>query len=91
MAKTAMTNARFEPKLKKEVEGILQRLGLITTQAVSLFFPYVKNYRGLPFEVKIPNAATRRAIEAARGSHVSAEGSTRQVHLGVLALCSFVL
>ena len=70
MAKTAMINARIEPALKKEVEGILQRLGLNTTQAVSLFFRHVKNYRGLPFEVKLPNAATRRAIAAARKGKV---------------------
>jgi DNA-damage-inducible protein J len=70
MAKTAMINARIEPKLKKEVEGILQRLGLNTTQAVSLFFRHVKNHRGLPFEVKLPNAATRRAIQAARSGKV---------------------
>ena len=70
MAKTAMINARIEPKLKKEVEGILQRLGLSTTQAVSLFFRHIKNCRGLPFEVKLPNAATRRAIEAARKGDV---------------------
>jgi DNA-damage-inducible protein J len=65
-----MINARIEPKLKREVEGILQRLGLNTTQAVSLFFRHVKNYRGLPFEVKLPNAATRRAITAARSGNV---------------------
>ena len=70
MAKTATINARIEPKLKKEVEGILQRLGLNTTQAVSLFFRHVKNYRGLPFEVKLPNAATRRAIAEARRGNV---------------------
>ena len=74
MAKTAMINARIEPKLKKEVEGILQRLGLNTTQAVSLYFRHIKNYRGLPFEVKLPNAATRRAIEAAR------KGKVRRFH-----------
>jgi DNA-damage-inducible protein J len=74
MAKTAMINARIEPKLKKEVEGILHRLGLNTTQAVSLFFRNVKNYRGLPFEVRLPNAATRRAIEAAR------KGNVRRFH-----------
>ena len=74
MAKTAMINARIEPKLKKEVEGILQRLGLNTTQAVSLFFRHVKNYRGLPFEVKLPSAATRRAIEAA------CKGKVRRFH-----------
>ncbi|MGA3245834.1 MAG: type II toxin-antitoxin system RelB/DinJ family antitoxin [Bacteroidota bacterium] len=74
MAKTAMINARIEPKLKKEVEGILQRLGLNTTQAVSLYFRHIKNYRGLPFEVKLPNTATRRAIEAAR------KGKVRRFH-----------
>lgn len=70
MAKTAMINARIEPALKKEVEGILRRLGLNTTQAVSLFFRHVKNYRGLPFEIKLPNTATRRAIEEARKGKV---------------------
>ena len=74
MAKTAMINARIEPKLKKEVEAILERLGLNTTQAVSLFFRHVQNYRGLPFEVKLPNAATRRAIADAR------KGVVRRFH-----------
>lgn len=79
MAKTAMINARIEPKLKKEVEGILQRLGLNTTQAVSLFFRHVKNYRGLPFEVRLPNAATRRAIEAARKGTVRKSQSVSEL------------
>ncbi len=70
MAKTAMLNARIEPKLKNEVKGILKKLGLTTTQAVTLFFNHVKNYRGLPFEVKLPNATTRQAIEEARKGKV---------------------
>ncbi len=66
MAKTSMINARIEPKLKKEVERILERLGLNTTQAVTLFFRHVKNFRGLPFEVKLPNSTTEQAIDEAR-------------------------
>jgi DNA-damage-inducible protein J len=66
MAKSAMINARVEPKLKQEVEGILRKIGLNTTQAVTLFFRHVKNYKGLPFEIRIPNAATRKAIAEAR-------------------------
>ncbi|MGA9405771.1 MAG: type II toxin-antitoxin system RelB/DinJ family antitoxin [Bacteroidota bacterium] len=66
MAKSAMINARVEPKLKHEVEGILSRIGLNTTQAVTLFFRHVKNYRGLPFDVRIPNKTTRKAIAEAR-------------------------
>lgn len=66
MAKSAMINARVEPKLKQEVEGIFREIGLNTTQAVTLFFRHVKNYRGLPFDVKIPNETTRKAIAEAR-------------------------
>ena len=70
MPKTAMLNARIEPELKKEVEGILSKLGLTTSQAVTLFFKHVTNYRGLPFEVRLPNEVTRRAILDARSGKV---------------------
>ena len=66
MAKSAMINARVEPKLKQEVEGIFRQIGLNTTQAITLFFRHVKNYRGLPFDVKVPNEASRKAIAEAR-------------------------
>ena len=70
MAKTAMINARIEPELKEEVDEIFDQLGLTTTEAVTLFFKRVKNYRGLPFEVRLPNAETRKAIEQARKGKV---------------------
>ena len=66
MAKTAVVNARIEPKLKSEAETILRRLGLTTAQALTLFFAHVRNYRGLPFELRLPNSTTRRAIRNAR-------------------------
>jgi len=72
MAKTAMVNARIEPQLKEEVESIFDELGLSTTEAVTLFFKRVKNYKGLPFEIRLPNAETRKAIEQAR------KGKTRR-------------
>lgn len=70
MAKTAMINARIEPELKQEVDEIFDELGLTTTEAVTLFFKRVKNYRGLPFEIRLPNAETRKAIEQARKGKV---------------------
>lgn len=66
MPKTAIVNARIEPKLKSEAEEILNELGLTTAQALTLFFAHVRNYRGLPFELRLPNARTRRAIRNAR-------------------------
>lgn len=70
MAKTSVVNARIEPDLKEEVESIFHELGLSTSEAVTLFFKRVKNYRGLPFEVRLPNEATRRAIKEARQGKV---------------------
>ena len=58
MAKTAMVRARTTPGLKSEVENILEKLGLNTTEAINLFFSQVKLHKGLPFDVKIPNKTT---------------------------------
>jgi len=38
MTKSAMSRARVDSTLKEEVEGILQELGLSTTQAITLFY-----------------------------------------------------
>lgn len=66
MAKTAMVQARIEPELKSEVEEILSELGMNTTDAISVFFRQVKLTKGLPFDVKIPNEETKKAISRAR-------------------------
>ena len=80
MSKTAMINARVEPKLKNEVESVLRKLGLNTAQAITLFFTYVRNYRGLPFDVRLPNATTRKAIEYARkGRNIKRFSSVKEM------------
>ena len=70
MAKTALINARTEPDLKEEVEGILKKLGLSTTEAINIFFHQVKMRKGLPFPVEIPNEETLKTFrdsEAVKG------------------------
>jgi DNA-damage-inducible protein J len=62
MAKTALINARTEPDLKEEVEGILKKLGLSTTEAINVFFHQVKMRKGLPFPVEIPNDETLKTF-----------------------------
>jgi len=62
MAKSAMIRARTEPGLKHEVETILHALGLSCTEAINLFFQQVKLQKGLPFDVKLPNETTLKAI-----------------------------
>jgi DNA-damage-inducible protein J len=66
MAKSAMIRARVEPKLKRSAEAVLGTLGVTPTEAVTVFYTQVSLQRGLPFDVRIPNKETRRAIREAR-------------------------
>lgn len=62
MKKSAMIRARIDPSLKEEVEGLFGQLGLSTTEAITLFYQQVRLNRGLPFEVRVPNAVTLRTF-----------------------------
>ena len=64
--KTAIINARVKPELKGDVEQILAQLGITTTQAITMFFEQIKMNRGIPFQLKIPNAETVIAMKEAR-------------------------
>lgn len=63
MARTAMIRARTEQELKNETEKIFHLLGLTFTEAITLFLQQVRLHRGLPFEIKIPNKITIKAIK----------------------------
>jgi len=62
MAKTGYINARVESGLKKDAEKVLRRVGVNTSDAVTMFLKQVVLQEGLPFEVRIPNKETRKAI-----------------------------
>ncbi len=66
MNKTAVISARVQPKLKKEAEAVFRRIGLNAGQAISLFYTSVRNYGGIPFDIRVPNEQTRRAISESR-------------------------
>lgn len=62
MHKAATVNTRIEPKLKTQAEAILHKVGLTSAEAVRLFYMQVCLHQGLPFEVRIPNKTTRKAM-----------------------------
>ena len=66
MAKSEMIRARIEPELKREAERLFSALGLSTTEAITLFYKQVTMHRGLPFDIKVPNAETVEALRQAR-------------------------
>ena len=55
-----MIRARVEEKLKFDVGRVFEKLGLSTTEAITLFYKQIKLHNGLPFSVKIPNKTTKR-------------------------------
>ena len=65
MAKTETIRARVDAELKAEAEGVLEQLGLNASEAIRLFYRQVAMRKGLPFDVKIPNATTRRTLKDA--------------------------
>jgi DNA-damage-inducible protein J len=64
--KTEIIHARIEPFLKQNAEKIFRRLGMTTSEAISIFMGQVVLNKGLPFPVSLPNATTRKAIDEAR-------------------------
>jgi len=64
--KSATARALIDPKVKKEAETILKDLGLSVSNAYELFYRKVIANRGLPFELKVPNEKTMKAIENSR-------------------------
>ena len=72
MNRTATIRARVEPDLKNDVEKLLHRLGMTTTEAITMFYSQIRLRQGLPFPVEMPNATTRKTFEATdRGEDIN--------------------
>ncbi len=64
--KTATARALINPEIKKQAENILNELGLSVSGSFELFYRQVIAQHGLPFELRIPNVKTMKAIENSR-------------------------
>jgi len=63
MNKTSTVRARIAPDLKDKAEQVFHKLGLTSTQAITLFYKQVELRNGLPFDIVIPNKTTLRTFE----------------------------
>lgn len=57
--------ARIDAKTKQRATEALAAMGLSVSDAIRLLMLRVADERRLPFEVKVPNAATRKAMRDA--------------------------
>jgi len=72
MAATEMVHVRVEKRIKTQAAKTLAAMGLSVSDAVRVLLTRVAAKKALPFEVKVPNAATAAAMrEAPKGSLTS--------------------
>ncbi len=70
MAKNTSVNVRTTEEIKKGAEVIFSGLGLNISSAVNLFLKQVINYRGIPFDLRLPpNKETLHAMDDIENSH----------------------
>jgi DNA-damage-inducible protein J len=62
----ATLTIRTNKNLKEEVGKILAQLGLNHSTAVNMFYSQVLAHKGIPFDVKIPNKETLKALKNSR-------------------------
>ena len=87
MSKSTFLTARIEPGLKTQASQVLAKVGLSTTDAITMFLCQVVLHGGLPFDVKVPDSATEGAGRAFRGAGRAAKKkSWRTPHEGLFAL-----
>jgi len=74
MAKAATVQARVEMKLKKQVDIVLKKIGVSTSQVINALYAQIVMHKGIPFELKIPSEVTQDAInelESGKGKRFS--------------------
>ena len=63
MASNAFVRARIDERLKDEAAAVLAEIGLTVSYVMRMTLTRVAKDTALPFELKVPNAETRAAIE----------------------------
>ena len=63
MIKKARVEVRVDLKLKSEVISVLRKLNMSESEAIRVYFRQIALTKGIPFEIKIPNKETLKALD----------------------------
>jgi len=80
------TSIKLDKNIKQEAQKVFSELGLTLGEAVNLFLNQVRLHKGLPFEVKIPNAKTLQVMEEVEEG-INLESITLEEHLEEIKQC----
>ena len=79
MPATEMVHVRIEKRVKSQAAKTLAAMGLSVSDAVRVLLTRVAKEKSLPFEVKVPNAATAEAMQEARKGKLRSFGKVRDL------------
>jgi len=65
MAATSMVHVRIDEKVKEKASATLAKMGISVSDAVRMMLVRVVDEKALPFEVRVPNATTVKAMRDA--------------------------
>ena len=79
MSKDAYINARVDRRLKAQAERVLRSIGVSTSDLITMLLRQVVLTRGVPFDVRLPNEDTLRAMaELDSGGGEASTAPTRE-------------
>jgi len=85
MPKEAYINARVDKRLKARAEKVLSRVGITTTDAITMLLHQIVLRQGLPFEARVPNEETIAAMaELDRGAGEKFDGTAEALFRKVI-------
>jgi DNA-damage-inducible protein J len=82
---TSMVHIRMDSKVKTRATKALSEMGLTMSDAVRLLLTRVAVEQAMPFEVRVPNRETARAIEAGERGEVSKAATVSKMMAGLNA------
>ena len=65
-SKSDVVRARIEPKVKRDAEGILKRLGVSHSTFINMSYRAVVEEGGIPLSLHVPNTETAKVLRAAK-------------------------
>ena len=79
MPKTGYITARVDHKLKARAETVLRKVGVSTTELITMLLHQVVLRQAVPFDIEIPNKETQKAMrDLDTGKGESFSGTTRE-------------
>ncbi len=75
MPATEMVHIRIDKRVKAQASKALSAMGLSVSDAVRVLLTRVAAEKALPFDLRVPNAATRAAMKEARAGGLASFNS----------------